>query len=371
MSVSTEVQEFIYTSLAENNKSLLDQISKLIADSAESIKRSSVEVADDQLREIKKLRREEPKSFKCEGNEIQYKFNLKLQDTLDEVKSHLESSAVDKAKSSLSEGTSMLSERQKLILLADKSDFGWKTVEQYTQYELADNEEDGKKIRRAEERAEKALKSDASKKPINQSSSLSRPSSSSRVSSQYSRSSSSFGSFRNQRLRLSYPRSSDVPSRPGNCLACGRFGHWRSECNQVARSVSKGISGNRLQDGDKQSKSEFSFLTSPCDFVEDLSEDSSQESKGFELEFEIPVVSAPVVQTISVKSKLFRSIQHWQSLGAPDFILSVIRNGYKIPFISTPPPRRFTNNASALKEAKQILLMQLSWNSCMTIVSRK
>ena len=54
---------------------------------------------------------------------------------------------------------------------------------------------------------------------------------------------------------------------------------------------------------------------------------------------------------MSVKSKLFRSIQHWQSLGAPDFILSVIRNGYKIPFISTPPPRRFTNNASDLKEA--------------------
>ena len=112
----------------------------------------------------------------------------------------------------------MLSERQKLILLADKSDFGWKTVEQYTQHELADNEEDGKKIRRAEERAEKALKSDASKKPINQSSSLSRPFSSSRFSSQYSRSSSSFGSFRNQRLRPSYSRSSDVPSRPGNCF---------------------------------------------------------------------------------------------------------------------------------------------------------
>ena len=84
---------------------------------------------------------------------------------------------------------------------------------------------------------------------------------------------------------------------------------------------------------------------------QDLSEDSFQESKSSELEFEIPIVSAPVVQQISVKGKLFKSIQHWQSLGAPDFILSVIRNGYKIPFISTPPPRRFTNNASALKEA--------------------
>ena len=56
----------------------------------------------------------------------------------------------------------MLSKRQKLIFLVDKSDFGWKTVEQYTKHELADNEEDGKKIRRAEERAEKALKSSTS-----------------------------------------------------------------------------------------------------------------------------------------------------------------------------------------------------------------
>jgi len=93
-----------------------------------------LEAVDDQLREIKKLCREEQNSFKRKDNEMQYKFNLKVQDTLDDVKSHLESTAVDKAKSSLSEGTSMLSERQKLILLADKSDFGLKTVEHYTQH---------------------------------------------------------------------------------------------------------------------------------------------------------------------------------------------------------------------------------------------
>jgi len=68
MSASNDVQEFsnlhrsvalpVHTSLAQNKKALLDQISKLVADSAESIKRSSVEAADDQLREIKKLRRE-------------------------------------------------------------------------------------------------------------------------------------------------------------------------------------------------------------------------------------------------------------------------------------------------------------------------
>ena len=58
-------------------------MSKLVTVSAESIKRSSVEAADDQLWEIKKLRRGESKSLKCKGNDIQYKFNLKPQGTLD------------------------------------------------------------------------------------------------------------------------------------------------------------------------------------------------------------------------------------------------------------------------------------------------
>ena len=70
MTVSTEVREFISSSLPENNRSLLAQISKLVADSAESVKRSSVEAADEQLREIKKLRREEPKSFKRKGTKF-------------------------------------------------------------------------------------------------------------------------------------------------------------------------------------------------------------------------------------------------------------------------------------------------------------
>ena len=85
MSISSDVQEFINSSLAQNNAALLGQILKLVADSAENIKRSSVDAADEQLREIKRLRREEPKSFKRKGNEIQYKFNSKLQDTLEEA----------------------------------------------------------------------------------------------------------------------------------------------------------------------------------------------------------------------------------------------------------------------------------------------
>ena len=72
---------------------------------------------------------------------------------------------------------------------------------------------------------------------------------------------------------------------------------------------------------------------------------------------------ATVVQQFSVNGKLFKSIQPWRSLGAPDFILSVIRNGYKNLFqgrrlaVSMPQPLK-----------KQILLERLSWNSYVVIL---
>ena len=96
----------------------------------------------------------------------------------------------------------MVTEKQKLILLADKSEFGWKTVQEYTQHELADSEADGKKIRRAEERAEKAFKSAAAKKSAKR-----RPflrSYRSQFCSQDYGGSSAFSATRNQRDRHSF-----------------------------------------------------------------------------------------------------------------------------------------------------------------------
>ena len=66
----------------------------------------------------------------------------------------------------------------------------------------------------------------------------------------------------------------------------------------------------------------------------------------------IHVPSSVDVPQVSVKGKLIKSIHHWQFLRAPEFILSIIRYGYKIPFISTPPPQHYPNNASAIKEAE-------------------
>ena len=79
-----------------------------------------------------------------------------MQDSLDEAKAHLKKNADEKAKESLSEGTLLFTNRQKSILL--------KTVEEYLQHDLAENEDDRKKMRLAEERVEKAMKSHSTRK---------------------------------------------------------------------------------------------------------------------------------------------------------------------------------------------------------------
>ena len=91
---------------------------------------------------------------------------------------------------------------------------------------------------------------------------------------------------------------------------------------------------------------------SQCDFAEVCPEVSLFESENFEFEEVVPFNVSAGRPQVSLKGKLFKSIGHWQLLGPPDFILSIIRCGYKIPFISTPPPRLYKNNGSAVNEGE-------------------
>ena len=61
----------------------------------------------------------------------------------------------------------MFRKRQKLIKLADKSDAGWLVVQEYEQEKLADDSEDEKRIKKAQEKAARKKKQLAtlSKKP--------------------------------------------------------------------------------------------------------------------------------------------------------------------------------------------------------------
>ena len=91
--------------------------------------------------------------FKKKGNEQQFKFNQKVIKKTNTALSALEGTNIVKAKQELAEGMSLLHNRQKLIKLTDKSEFGWATVQEYIVGELADDEADASKIKIAEKRA--------------------------------------------------------------------------------------------------------------------------------------------------------------------------------------------------------------------------
>ena len=57
----------------------------------------------------------------------------------------------------LNEGIELIDQRQKLILIADKSDYGWKTVGEYLDNELADDDQDAKKMKKAEKDAQRKI----------------------------------------------------------------------------------------------------------------------------------------------------------------------------------------------------------------------
>ena len=149
--------------IAKNNDSLLIMMKHILNESLSDIKRATSESADAHLREIKKLKFKEPQRFKKKANKNQYRFNSKLSDVLPKAKSSCSSQKLDKVKESLDKGESLLAERQKHILLADKSEFGWMVIQEYKKNDLTDDSHDKKKIISAEARVRLQAKQNSQK----------------------------------------------------------------------------------------------------------------------------------------------------------------------------------------------------------------
>ena len=72
----------------------------------------------------------------------------------------------------------------------------------------------------------------------------------------------------------------------------------------------------------------------------------------------------------SVHGNLAKCYQEWENIDAPGFILSVIRDGYNIPFIVFPPPKVSPNNGSALKEREFVseAICNFISNKCLEVL---
>ena len=104
----------------------------------------------------KKLKPEN--DFKRKGNEIQFNFNTSILDIVNTAITYNRSNKTEKVDKLLNAVAAELEERNKLILIADRSEFGWETVRHYQKPELADNDADSLRIRQANANARAELK---------------------------------------------------------------------------------------------------------------------------------------------------------------------------------------------------------------------
>ena len=125
-----------------------------------------------------------------------------------------------------------LNNRNKLIKLADRSEHGWKVVEEYETEELAEDSDDEKKIKSAIKSAAANQKSKPSKfqprrAPYYKRAPETHPNPATATSGH------NFRRFNQQYHRL--PSSSPAMPRPADlCFACGKPGHWRRNCTYAA-----------------------------------------------------------------------------------------------------------------------------------------
>ena len=115
-------------------------------------------------RAVKCLRRDKPYKFCRKGHEEQYCFNLGIADhvaaattQLDKIQPASDKATLDKARKELEEGACALAERHKHIRIADQSEHSWEMVAAYIDNDVAANEDDARRIEKAEKTVEQRV----------------------------------------------------------------------------------------------------------------------------------------------------------------------------------------------------------------------
>ena len=220
------------SSSAAVTKAEFNELMEGIQDNMSNMKRElseDREAADDRL--VKKMRLTKGVEFKRKGNEKQHVFNEAVRDKFECASKALSATppAVEKAREALKEGEELITARQKLIRIADRSEYGWNTVAEYEEDELADGSDDEKRLYKAELRAGRKMKAAKQKRKPSQPKKdpVWRPrwQPSSMVGGGVSvQPSSSMGS--KPGVASERPRASQL----GPCFECGKYGHFRKYC---------------------------------------------------------------------------------------------------------------------------------------------
>ena len=101
---------------------------------------------------VKRVKRNEVE-FKYKGNRKQFEHREQVLESLVDAKESLEKAKYDRTKRVIDQGISLIEKRIKVIKFADRSEFGWNTVNEYLTDKLASNSEAEKRIFCSERRA--------------------------------------------------------------------------------------------------------------------------------------------------------------------------------------------------------------------------
>ena len=102
--------------------------------------------------------------FQSKGNEQQFEHAESVLEKLETAKDAVNSNAIAKTKSAIEEGIALVTKWMKIIMIADKSEYSWATVQEYLTDELASNSDDEKRLFRSEKRAERKVKESKKKR---------------------------------------------------------------------------------------------------------------------------------------------------------------------------------------------------------------
>jgi len=182
-------------------------------------------------------------TFRFKGNEKQYKFNCQVKDNLEATTAHINSGRLEKALELIQEGTESLDFRNKCILMADQSDGGWSTVDEYLNKPVADDSDDDRKIRRAENAAIRVKQ-----RRRGRGRDRGRGTRQNYSNNSYSHVDASGGFPQQYKQHYQQYPNIQLPYKPrgpkptDTCMGCGLLGHWKRECPHTPRTKATGHS---------------------------------------------------------------------------------------------------------------------------------
>ena len=152
----------IESALTKSFQTISSQLDQKFDDFAKRFSQENTSAIDSAVTKAKR------ESFICKrkGNQQQYDHCQQVLEKFDESLDHLRSNSPLQLKRALEEGAELVMKRIKAIKLADKSEFGWATVNEYLSDDLASDSDDEKRIYRSERRAEKKIKEQRRRKHL-------------------------------------------------------------------------------------------------------------------------------------------------------------------------------------------------------------